>query len=150
MAQLINATMRQKLNDAEAISAPQYPGFLRGLSHLRLQQQATSKLILQIFLAIMLACGLFVYSQGNLKHVIPMCPWSIVGTMMLLAGSGMLDRKVIPPGAEFMSDKQLAKVFEGYMFRLGWWDNAGAEVDSSVARRRFGIDVGKTGDDEKA
>jgi hypothetical protein len=62
--------------------------------------------------------------------------------MSLLAGSEMIESKIIPAVAEFMSDKELAKVFEGYMFSLGWWDT---ELKTSDLReqRRLGIDIGK-------
>ncbi|KAI1629390.1 hypothetical protein EDD37DRAFT_49503 [Exophiala viscosa] len=137
-AQLINATMRQDLQDDEAASCP---GTVLNINKLRLKQNATSKLILQIFLGIMLVCGIFVYGQRNMHHVLPQCPWSIAGTMILLAYSEMIERKIVPPGAEFMNDEALAKVFVGYMFSLGWWDTGMKTGDSP--RRRFGIDIGK-------
>jgi len=60
-----------------------------------------------------------VYSWRNMRHVLPHSPWSIASTMSLLAGSEIFERKIIPAVAEFMSDKELAKVIEGYMFSLG-------------------------------
>ena len=126
MAQLISGTMREKLTATGEVAAPQYSGVIQGMSHLRLQQNTTSKLILQVFLAVMLLCGLFVYSRRDLGRVIPMCPWSIAGTMSLLAGSDMLDRKVIPLGAGSLKDPELAKALAGHIFSLGWWDNAKA------------------------
>ncbi|KIW24361.1 uncharacterized protein PV07_10079 [Cladophialophora immunda] len=145
MAQLINGTMRRSLNQTEAASAPQYQGSVTGVNRLRLKQNATSKLVLQIFLGIMLACGIFVYGGRNMRRVLPRCPWSIAGTMSLLAGSEIIDRKIIPVGAEFMSDEELKKVFEGYVFSLGWWDTTTDGVNSPGGQKqqRFGIDVGK-------
>lgn len=142
MAQLINSNMRQNLNSTEAASAPRFPATASDINVLRLQQNATSKLILQVFLGIMLACGVFVYSPRNMRHVLPHCPWSIAGTMSLLAGSEMVERRMVPAGAEFMSDKDLAKVFEGYVFSLGWWFT-GAKTSDLKEQRRFGVDVGK-------
>jgi hypothetical protein len=54
----------------------------------------------------------------------------------------MIERKVIPAVAALMSDKELAKVIEGYMFSLRWRDT---EVNTSDLRelRRFGIDIEK-------
>ncbi|OAP59053.1 hypothetical protein AYL99_06351 [Fonsecaea erecta] len=145
MAQLINGTMRRTLNQTEASSAPQYHGSVTGTTRLRLKQNATSKLILQIFLAIMLACGTFVYGRRNMRRVLRHCPWSIAGTMSLLAGSEIIDRKIIPVGAEFMSDEELRSVFEGYVFSLGWWDGSAGGTNSpgGQTQRRFGIDIGK-------
>jgi Protein of unknown function (DUF3433) len=142
MAQLINSNMRQALNSTEAAAAPRYPATVSSINVLRLKQNATSKLILQIFLGVMLACGVFVYSWRDMRHVLPHSPWSIAGTMSLFAGSEMIERKIIPTGAEFMSDKELAKVFEGYMFSLGWWDNC-VKTSDLREQRRFGIDIGK-------
>ncbi|KIX95762.1 uncharacterized protein Z520_08470 [Fonsecaea multimorphosa CBS 102226] len=149
MAQLINATMRRSLNETEAASAPQYQGSITGISRMRLKQNATSKLILQIFLGIMLVCGAFVYGRRNMRRVLPHCPWSIAGTMSLLAGSEIIDRKIIPVGAEFMSDGELKRVFEGYVFSLGWWDDSdstdrdGTSSPAGQKHKRFGIDIGK-------
>ncbi|OAG35913.1 hypothetical protein AYO21_09915 [Fonsecaea monophora] len=148
MAQLIHGTMRRSLNQTEAATAPQYRGSVSGVERLRLKQNATSKLILQIFLGIMLACGLFVYGRRNMRRILPQGPWSIVGTMSLLAGSEVIDRRIIPAGAEFMSDDELKRVFEGYVFSLGWWDTSPDDRTNSPAaggqkQRRFGIDIGK-------
>ncbi|EXJ79696.1 hypothetical protein A1O3_07978 [Capronia epimyces CBS 606.96] len=150
MAQLISATMRQTLNRTETASAPGYSGTVSGLSRPRLKQDPTSKLILQIFLGIMLACGVFVYSRRNMHRVLPRAPWSIAGMMSLLAGSEMIDRKVIPIGAAFMSDKELAKVFQGYVFSLGWWETMGDRPNGPETARRFGIDIGKAETSAKA
>ena len=155
MAQLINATMRQPLNSTElASSAPTYSGTISGVNRLRLKQNATSKLILQIFLGIMLVCGIFVYSWRRTRQLLPYSPYSIAGTMSLLAGSEMIERNVIPIGAEFMSEKELARVFEGYFFSLGWWgeapDKTGKGVVGSNQRlQRFGIDIGKANERRK-
>ena len=70
-----------------------------------------------------------------MKDVLPYCPWSIAGTMSLLVGSEVVDRKMLPVGAEFMNNKELSKCFDGHLFGLGWWDRDG--------QRRFGIDVAK-------
>ena len=55
MAQLINGTMRKRLNSTELVSSPpSYLGTISDVKRLRLKQNATSTLILQIFLGIML------------------------------------------------------------------------------------------------
>ena len=148
MAQLISSTMRKSLNSTElASSPPSYSGTVSGVNRLRLKQNATSKLILQIFLGIMLACGVFVYSYRRVRQLLPHSPYSIAGTMSLLAGSEMIERNILPAGAEFMSEKELARVFDGYLFSLGWWgDSSEKEGTGVVGRRqqsrRFGIDIG--------
>ncbi|KAK4940635.1 hypothetical protein LTR10_019265 [Elasticomyces elasticus] len=138
MAQLINATMRQSLQDDEAAS---YSGTLLNINTPRLKQNATSKIVLQVFLGIMLVCGIFVYGRRNMHHILPQCPWSIAGTMSILADSEIIERKIIPSGSGLISDQALAKSFEGYMFSLGWWDTEDETSDSSLGR--YGIDIGK-------
>ena len=156
MAQLINATMRQRLNSTEmASSAATYSGTVSGVNRLRLKQNATSKLILQIFLGVMLACGIFVYSFRRTSQLLPHSPYSIAGTMSLLAGSEMIERNVIPVGAEFMNEKELARVFDGYLFSLGWWGDTREKTGIGVAgpkrqSQRFGIDMGKANERLKA
>ena len=149
MAQLISGTMRKRLNSTElASSPPSYTGIISDVKRLRLKQNATSKLVLQIFLGVMLACGVFVYSFRRTRQLLPHSPYSIAGTMSLLAGSEMIERHVIPVGAEFMDEKELARVFDGYLFSLGWWGDAREKPGTGVVgpkrqSQRFGIEIGK-------
>jgi hypothetical protein len=40
-----------------------------------------------------------------------------------------------------MTDKELEKVFEGYLFGLGWFGTGGG--GGGVREERFGIDIGR-------
>jgi len=59
----------------------------------------------------------------------------MAGMKTLLAGSEMCERKVMPEGAEFMTDKGLETALQGWLFSLGWWGEGQGE--------RYGIDVGE-------
>lgn len=131
----------------------------------------TSKLVLQILLAAMTAFSLVGFMLVKIRGTLPRDPCSIGSTMAFLAESQLCDRgsRVIPQGAEYMGEKQLRKVFDGWLFSLGWW-----QISSPVAeerglkdtqesrdsgktiggasptvtmvmrdRKRFGVDVGK-------
>lgn len=58
--------------------------------------------------------------------------------MTLLAGSELCTREVIPLGTEFADDADLQRVFDGYVFSLGWF--AGGDDGRP---ERYGIDIGK-------
>lgn len=79
--------------------------------------------------------------------------------MALLAASNLCDRHrtPIPPDAIWMRKKELDRLFDGWLFSLGWWPEstdtaqveraAQNEGDASAGEERqrsnrFGIDVG--------
>jgi hypothetical protein len=126
----------------------------------------TSKIVLQILLAAMFAFSLFGFTLVWIRGTLPRDPCSIGSSMALLAGSNLCDpnARVIPSGAEYLSDSQLSDALEGWVFSLGWWQkqviNDNSETcDSSRASQdrephesgieadqrevRFGIDIGR-------
>ena len=137
MAQVINNNMRVPYANENASTNPVYRAQLPDSIHrLRLVQNSTSKIILQLILGIMLLCAIVVYiSSRELRRLLPRCPWSMAGMMTLLAGSELCERKVMPEGAEFMTDKELQLALQGWLFSLGWWGEGEEE--------RYGIDVGE-------
>ena len=61
----------------------------------------------------------------------------------------MIEKNIVPAGAEFMSEKELARVFDGYLFSLGWWGDSSEQEGTGVVRhkqqlQRFGIDIGRS------
>jgi Protein of unknown function (DUF3433) len=116
----------------------------------RLQQSEVSTRLLQGLLVLLLLCGIVAYAilwidtKGR-RRVIPRNPHSIASVACLLAGSEMVSERKIPPGAEWWSDTETKKngLFEAGKFSLGWWEDGGKEGGS-----RFGIDVGKSPDEE--
>ncbi len=136
MAQAINANMRVPAEGP----VPEYTAVLPASStHARLVQHNASKIILQVLLGIMFCCNLIVYPfTRKYRRMLPYCPWSLFGVMALLAGSDLCDGKVMPIGAESMSDKELEKALNGWTFSLGWWGSGNSEQG-----QRYGIDIGR-------
>lgn len=127
----------------------------------RLQMNFASKLALQIMLATMTILGASALWLTDLRGTLPRKPTTIAGQLALFAGSDMCDEKkpLFPRDALWKSGKELDKVFDGWLFSLGWWpktrksDGGASEgavemsVDALLERkevegRRFGIDVG--------
>ncbi|CEI63321.1 unnamed protein product [Fusarium venenatum] len=166
-----------KNNTAELMTAEAFPSKaspssyktkISGTSYeygTRLAINSTSKLILQILLAAMAVLGLASYLLVKIDGTLPRNPCSIASTMGFLAGSQLCDPSsgIIPRGAEYMSDKELANVFDGWVFSLGWWhtqrssdtqssdsgsmDVVGSEQEDGAestreVSKRFGVDVG--------
>lgn len=133
MAQAISLNMRT-INNSETLNET-FNATLSGATTLRLKQNAGPKLALQILLGVMTVCGSAAYFFTDMRHTLPHNPCTIAGRMSLLADSEML--KLIPKGAEYMSDKELEKkVFGKHRYGMGWFDNG-------AGGRRFGIDIGK-------
>lgn len=137
IAQAISANMRTAILEPGQTS----PAYNVTLSYLkqRLQQKRSPKIALQVMLAFMVVCAIGAYAISDRKQVLPHNPCSIAGAMSLLAESEMCEtRKVIPEGSEWKSNKKLRRegVFSGWSFRMGWWNEAGGEME-----RRFGIDI---------
>jgi hypothetical protein len=141
MALLIHNNMRHPLPSSSSDSSPTYPGTIVDSTTLRVVQNPASKVALEVLLATMLVFTAIAYIMTPMRNVLPHNPCTIAGVMSLLAGSDLCSRAVIPEGAEFMTDRELEKVFEGYLFGLGWF---GAGGDGEGGREgRFGIDVGQ-------
>jgi Protein of unknown function (DUF3433) len=142
-AQTMNAYYRiPAATDTEALNAT----YLFE-QRMRLQQNTLATRLLQCLLSVLLACGMVTYAviwidtKGTMR-VVPRNPHSIASVACLLVESEILSEKVIPPGAEWWSDKEMKKngLFDGWTFSLGWWrDGKGDSSNES----RFGIDVGK-------
>ncbi|KAF5721021.1 hypothetical protein FMUND_3925 [Fusarium mundagurra] len=126
----------------------------------------TSKTILQVLLAVIAVLSLASYLLVKIRGTLPRDPCSIASTMAFLAGSQLCDRDsgIIPQGAEYMTDGQLKRAFDGWVFSLGWWQKGEALVESEDRSddaktsgdtdppnetregqtcSRFGIDVGR-------
>ncbi|KAI0551182.1 hypothetical protein F4679DRAFT_539599 [Xylaria curta] len=108
----------------------------------RLTVDFASKLTLQIMLAIILVLSGLAFWLGELRGMLPRNPCSIASVMALLANSRICSRGVIPLGAEWRSNDELARQFESYNVKLGWWEIEGEEQNDQQ-RYRFGIDIGE-------
>jgi hypothetical protein len=140
MAQAISENMRVKYADSS--QAQNFIGIAINHNNPRLFQNNASKLTLQVVLVFMLTCGLLSFFLTGTRHILPHNPWTIAGKASLLAGSELCGeslRELIPPGALWMSDRELKGngIWQGWLFNLGWWDWKWGE------KRRWGIDVGQ-------
>ncbi|KAF5584084.1 hypothetical protein FPCIR_8775 [Fusarium pseudocircinatum] len=143
---------------------------INGIRHgiiTRVATNPTSKSILQVLLAVIAVLSLAGYLLVKIRGTLPRDPCSIASTIAFLAGSQLCDRDsgIIPRGAEYMTDRQLKKAFDGWVFSLGWWQKGEASVESEERSDdvrtsgdtdrpdetpegqgilgRFGIDVGR-------
>lgn len=112
----------------------------------RLVQSVIATRTLEGLLAILSVCAIIAYTDllirtDGTRRILPKIPTTIASVASLMADSEMLSDKIIPPGTEFMSNREMRRrgVLEGWMFSLGWWNG----------RTRFGIDVGKAETEEK-
>ena len=135
MAQLIN-DYRHPLTTGPV----QLEGTRQALDAYRLVQNGLSTRILEALLAVILICVLIAFFMADARQVVKLNPCSIAGLASLLVDSELLTKGIIPPGAEWLSDKDLLeqKVFDGWVFSLGWWRSIEGEK-----RGRFGVDVGR-------
>lgn len=111
----------------------------------------TSKIVLQVLLGAMTALSFEGFLLVKIRGTIPRDPCSIGSAIALLAGSQLCEREsgIIPQGAEYMNEKQLEKVFDGWVFSLGWWPHGAASSaigtlssghDSTVTVRKTGVE----------
>lgn len=133
MVQIADAEFRQPVN---SLTDNREQTRLTGTMHVvrsRLVINNTSKLILQIMLASMFVLGIISCMFTTLRGILPREPTSIASAMALLAGSELCSRTFMPEGAEFMSKKELEKVFTGRNeISLGWWHTStdmGLDID---------------------
>ncbi|SMR54528.1 unnamed protein product [Zymoseptoria tritici ST99CH_3D1] len=123
----------------------------------RLKIDYTSKLVLQITLALITFFGALAFLLADLRGTLPRKPTSIASTMGFLAGSDICDEQKVrlPKNVELMSRKELDSVLDGWLFSLGWWgvspSRPGSEGSEDLPslqvgagkERRFGIDIGE-------
>jgi hypothetical protein len=139
MAQLANINLRNATPTTDTIptTLPTYNAEIINPNRMRLVQSLISTRILQVLLGLIVLCAIIAFYNLDTRRVLPKNPNSIAAVTSLLAGSELLNRDIIPAGAEFRDDEFLAKrVYDGWLFSMGWW------VDGSGAPR-FGIDVGQ-------
>lgn len=163
MSLVIDMRSRKPMTEATRATLPEDQLLVHGTAYVttsRLQLNEGSKLAMQILLGAMFGFGCLAYALTDLRGTLPRKPTSIASRMALLAGSDLCDEKkaLIPPGAVWTRKKELDKVFDGWLFGLGWWqqdeirgsdhveegstcgeDRSPGEKQASS--RRFGIDV---------
>jgi hypothetical protein len=162
MSLVIDMHFRQPLAEEAQAKSPGDAGLLLGTASVPsswIKVNATSKLIMQAMLGTMTLLGLLTFLLTDLRSTLPRKPTSIASRMALLAGSDLCAGDLLPRDAVCKSDKDLARIFDGWLFSLGWWAKSGMDIDHDVEHplpeggaasrrsqrtelRRFGIDVG--------
>lgn len=90
MAQVINAMLRESIDDAKLRTRQQTNINMRTtISQSRLVQDNVSKTVLHALLALTAICILIGYFFTKMRNILPCNPCSIAGTMSLLAGSDL-------------------------------------------------------------
>ena len=109
-------------------------GILSDPNGRRLHQSPTATYLLIGLLLTMFICALVSITTFKAQGLLSKSPNSIASRASLLAGSRLLE--IIPPGAEWWSDKELESLLasEGLSLRLGWWADG-------FGGYRYGIDV---------
>lgn len=134
LAQYFSLNLR---NTNFTAGVPRVPVTLVDNHHQRLFQSRLSTSILEGLLGIIWICTVVALVLFDSKELLPKDPCSIAAQASLFADSEFID--LIPPGAECLSDKELAETtpFKDHLFSMGWWEKEGEE------KRTFGIDVGQ-------
>ena len=111
---------------------------------LRVKQNKTSKVVLQVLLAAIFICMALAVKITKMKEVLMFNPCCIAGVAALWAGSSFCKNEEgeLPGEAIGMCERELRKsgVLAGWEFRLGWCENGEGKG------RRWGIESRWVGD----
>ncbi|KAF2652994.1 hypothetical protein K491DRAFT_718462 [Lophiostoma macrostomum CBS 122681] len=127
-AQILNVQGRNTSLSAQST----IPGTATSFSTHRLVQDVASTRVLQGLLLGMMLCAIVCLFTVRLHDVVPKNPCSIAAQVSLVAGSSMMAK--LPPGAQWMGDKEFDALFDGELYSMGW--RSGENGD-----RKFVIDV---------
>jgi hypothetical protein len=100
--------------------------------HLRIVQSTISTRILEAFLAIIVLCAMVQTLMLDFEAVVPANLSSIAGVASLLGGSRLME--MIPNGSCSLTDDQLERCFDGYVFSLGY-GGQGVGIDVGEAEK---------------
>ncbi|GAB1731874.1 hypothetical protein NU195Hw_Modified_347t1 [Hortaea werneckii] len=127
-------------------------GFLEGTAYgftSRLQLNWASKVTMQTLLGVMTLLGACTFLSSDLRGTLPRKPTSIASRMALLAGSDLCDEQkgIIPRDAIWMPRKEIEKLFDGWLFSLGWWQQFGRGHDNTTTSVRESNGEGEIGEE---
>lgn len=137
MCLVIDMRLRQTIGVDARAKIPGDEGFLEGTAYVfssRLQINRISKITMQTMLGVMILFGACTHLFADLRGTLPRKPTSIASRMALLAGSDLCNERkaLLPRGAIWKSEKELGKLFDGWVFSLGWWQQSGTSDDEGV------------------
>ncbi len=142
-----------------------FPATLYDPMVIRISQENTSKVILQVLLSIMVVCYMFAHIAVDLRHTLPHNPCSIAGTLSLLLGGNFAkevsrlddeglgedgdcgDKSTGQDGEDTYlaqrADEIVAERMADTRLRLAWWETEPGQP------ARFGIDMVTPSDGEE-
>lgn len=107
-------------------------------SHSRIGQDLRTTIILEVLLALVLICVVWIFSRFTGDAILPKKPDSIAARLSLLAGSRLVER-LRKDGIESIKDTDIWEEPSS----LGWWKVPDFSNAGNGSRRwRWGIDVG--------
>lgn len=107
-------------------------------SHARIGQDLRTTIILEVLLALVLICVVWIFSRFTGDAILPKTPDSIAARLSLLAGSRLVER-LRSEGIESIKDTDIWEEPSS----LGWWKVSGfSNTGNGSQRWRWGIDVG--------
>ncbi|KAF2647254.1 hypothetical protein K491DRAFT_723600 [Lophiostoma macrostomum CBS 122681] len=127
-AQILNLQGRNTSQAAQSTVS----GTATSYSRYRLTQDVASTRVLQGLLIGMMLCAIICLFTVRLHDVVPKNPSSIAAQISLVAGSSMMEK--LPPGAQWMDDKEFNALFDSERYSMGWRTDANGD-------RKFTIDV---------
>jgi hypothetical protein len=93
--------------------------------HLRLKQSPAATQALVGVLGALAVCAVTIFVTIDMRRVLPKPMGSVAAVASLLAGSRIVDdgSGLTPRGSEFWSDSDWERsgIWQGEMFRMGWW-----------------------------
>ena len=144
MAQALSGNTRETLGTGDPQSSPSAQALVGQLEKpgpWRIQQNATSKIILQVLLSVMLVCGLIAGLLMDTKELLPHCPCSIAGVASWFADSSLWSAR--RAGMYDMSQGgQQVETRSAYF--IGWHEQGdiqGMGTNIEYKERWFGIDA---------
>jgi hypothetical protein len=110
----------------------------------RLIQSKRTTFVLQGLLGVVMVCILLVVVSVTTKSGLAKPPNSVGAQAGLMAGSELvrLVRDESRGNHAGSNDKELSKIWNGYLVSLGWWEIGPSRAPLLGSTRRFGIDIG--------
>lgn len=139
MAQVMHFTMRAPDTSFLAASEKRLQGEVVE-QQTRLRQNSGPKIVLQVLLGLMAACGLGAWRFMRDTRFLSHKPGSIASAALLVAGSELWDAdengsSILPDGAEWMSDETLIKLWEAQGLSFGLARQAEGSYGVNIVRK---------------
>ncbi|KAK4942606.1 hypothetical protein LTR10_017735 [Elasticomyces elasticus] len=156
MAQVVNQYLRADFstlsnNATETVADPLRATYTNARNMRVVQSSLSTQLLVGVLVALLI-CAATIFVTIDMRHVLPKPMGSVAAVASLLAGSRIVDETsgLIPKGSEYWSDKDWEKsgIWQGEMFRMGWWGKFDEPVNSWKGQRDMMTGTYLVGGDE--